>query len=159
MRLKKSEKLNHLLVLVDYENIIKSEEITERKILDFDQLREECLSIGAIDFSFVFIPEHILNDKVSTSRDRFYYGLSDYLHDKDFKIIACPAKTIKQKDRVDFIMTEIGKDFINLIPTLSHVVIVAMDGDYTELANRAKNQKKEIILLFFLFSYIFDYLF
>ena len=110
MRFKKTEKLNHLLVLIDYENIItsiRSEEIAERKVLDFDQLREECLSIGAIDFSFVFIPEHMLNtDKISTSRERFYYGLSDYLHDKNFRIIACPAKNIKQKDRVDYIMTE-----------------------------------------------------
>ncbi len=150
MRFKKTEKLNHLLVLIDYENIIisiRSEEIAERKVFDFDKLREECLLIGAIDFSFVFIPEHMLNvDKVSTSRDRFYYGLSDYFNDKNLKIIACPSKAIKEKDRVDYIMTEFGKDFINLIPTLTHIVIVAMDGDYNNLANKAKDQKKEVVL-------------
>ena len=85
-------------------------------------------------------------DKISTPRDRFYYGLSNYLHDKNLKIIACPAKTEKQKDRVDSIMTEMGKDFINLIPTITHIVIVAMDGDYNDLANKAKDQKKEIVL-------------
>jgi hypothetical protein len=147
--LKKSEsgKINHLLVLVDYENIIKSDEMAfGKKVLDFDKLREECLSTGIIILSLVFVPEHMLNDKFDSPRDKFYYGLTDYLYEKDFRIIACPSKALKQKDRVDFIMTEMGKDFINLIPTLSHIAIVAMDGDYMELANRAKNQKKEIIL-------------
>ncbi len=134
LRLKsETGKENRLIVLVDYENVGK-EVISGRQVIDLNAIREECLKIGVIEFSAAFVPEHLVYD-----------GLTDYLHDKNYKLIACPSKNRKQKDRVDSIMTEVGNMCADLMPSITHIVIVAMDGDFADLANHAKDHRKKTI--------------
>jgi hypothetical protein len=126
-------KENHLVLLIDYENVGK-EVISGKQVVDLSAIRNECLKIGVIDLSVAFAPEHLIYD-----------GLTDYLHDRNYMLIACPSKNKKQKDWVDTIMTEFGKLCANL-SIITHIVIVAMDGDFTELANYARDHRKKTIV-------------
>ncbi len=131
------EKKNRLAILVDYENISR-EAALEGKILDFDKLLNECLQAGLIDFAFIFVPSHLVT-----------FRLPEYIYGKGFYIISCPSAygantQLKEKDRVDTIMTEVGLKLVERTD-LTHVVIVSHDGDFVRLANQAKFHGKKII--------------
>lgn len=132
----KTEKQNRLAILIDYENISR-EAALEGKILDFDKLLMECLQAGIIDFAFLFVPSHLVT-----------YRLPEYIYGKGFYIISCPSaftsSGLKDKDKVDTIMTEVGLKLVERTD-LTHIVIVSHDGDFVRLANQAKFHGKKII--------------
>jgi uncharacterized LabA/DUF88 family protein len=134
----KGKKENRLAIFIDYENIAR-EAALSGKILDFDKLLEECLEVGSIDFAFVFVPAHLVS-----------YRLPEYIYNKGFYIVSCPSayngKGLKEKDRVDTIMTEIGRKLIER-SDLTHIVIVSHDGDFVRLANDAKLHRKRVVAI------------
>jgi len=137
LKFESAEKKNRLAVLVDYENVSR-EAALEGKVLDFDKLLNECLQVGFIDFAFVFVPSHLVS-----------YRLPEYIYNKGAYIVSCPSAykentELKEKDRVDTIMMEVGSKLIER-SDLTHVVIVSHDGDFVRLANRAKFHGKKII--------------
>ncbi len=132
------EKKNRLAVLIDYENISR-EAALEGKILDFEKLLQECLEFGMIDFAFLFVPDHLVSYRMPVSK----------IYDKGFNVIACPSAynsntQLKEKDRVDTIMTKIGSKLVERTD-LTHIVIVSHDGDFVPLANEAKFHGKKVI--------------
>jgi len=133
-----SEKKNRLAILIDYENVSR-EAALDGKVLDFDKLLEECLEVGSIDFAFVFVPAHLVS-----------YRLPEYIYNKGFYIVSCPSayngKGLKEKDKVDTIMTEIGRKLIER-SDLTHIVIVSHDGDFVRLANDAKLHRKRVVAI------------
>lgn len=133
------EKKNRLAILVDYENISR-EAALEGKVLDFDKLLRECLQAGIIDFAFVFVPSHLVT-----------YRLPDYIYSKGFYIVSCPSayntgSGLKEKDRVDTIMTELGLKLVERAD-LTHIVIVSHDGDFLRLANQARFHGKRVVAI------------
>jgi hypothetical protein len=133
------EKKNHLLLLVDWENVARAAAI-EGKILDIEKLCEECLEVGFLEFKFIFAPDHLVSYRMPTRS----------IYNRGFYIITCPSKygenELKEKDRVDTIMSEIGKKFIER-SDITHIVIVTHDGDFTRLSNIAKDHRKKIIAI------------
>ncbi len=133
------EKKNRLAVLVDYENVSR-EAAFEGKVLDFDKLLNECLQVGFIDFAFIFVPSHLVT-----------YRLPEYIYSKGFYIISCPSAFnsnthLKEKDRVDTIMSEMGAKLVERTD-LTHLVIVSHDGDFVRLANQAKFHNKKVVAI------------
>ena len=133
----KVEKQNRLAILIDYENISR-EAALEGKVLDFDKLLNECLQAGFIDFAFIFVPSHLVT-----------YRLPEYIYSKGFYIVSCPSAfnsntQLKEKDKVDTIMSEMGTKFVERTD-LTHLVIVSHDGDFVRLANQAKFHGKKVI--------------
>jgi len=134
-----AEKKNRLAILVDYENISREAALTG-KILDFDKLLNECLRVGFIDFAFVFVPSHLVS-----------FRLPEYIYNKGAYIISCPSAykentELKEKDRVDTIMTEVGLKLVERTD-LTHIVIVSHDGDFVRLANQAKFHDKKVVAI------------
>ncbi len=132
------EKKSRLAILVDYENISREAALTG-KILDFEKLLQECLEFGMIDFAFLFVPAHLVSYRMPVN----------IIYDKGFNIVACPSayiNGIKEKDRVDTIMTKIGSKFVERTD-LTHIVIVSHDGDFVPLANEAKFHGKKVIAI------------
>lgn len=128
---------NRLAILIDYENISREASL-QGKILDFDKVLEECLEVGSIDFAFVFVPAHLVS-----------YRLPEYIYNKGFYIVSCPSAfnsntQLKEKDRVDTIMSEMGSKLVER-SDLTHLVIVSRDGDFVRLANQAKFHGKKVI--------------
>jgi len=134
--LKSEPKKHRLAILVDYENVSR-EAALEGKVLDFDKLLSECLQAGIVDFAFVFVPSHLVT-----------YRLPSYIYSKGFYIVSCPSAYgntgLKEKDRVDTIMSEMGLKLIERAE-LTHLVIVSHDGDFIRLANYAKQHGKKVI--------------
>lgn len=132
------EKKNRLAILIDYENVSREASL-QGKILDFDKLLEECLEIGSIDFVFVFVPAHLVS-----------YRLPGYIYNKGAYVVACPGAYnsggLKEKDRVDTIMSEIGLKLVER-SDLTHVVIVSHDSDFLRLANNTKLHGKKVIAI------------
>jgi len=130
-------KKDRLAILVDYENVSR-EAALGGQVLDFDKLVNECLQVGFIDFSFVFVPSHLVT-----------FRLPDYIYGKGFNIISCPSaynsgNQLKEKDQVDTIMSEMGLKLVERTD-ITHLVIVSHDGDFVRLANQAKFHGKKII--------------
>ncbi len=133
------EKKNRLAILIDYENISREASL-QGKVLDLDKVLEECLEIGIIDFCFVFVPAHLVS-----------YRLPEYIYNKGAYIVSCPSAynmntQLKEKDRVDTIMSEIGLKLTER-SDLTHIVIVSHDGDFLRLANNAKHHGKKVIVI------------
>ncbi len=131
----KKKSVNRLAVLIDYENILRS---TEIKILNFEALIDKCLEIGIIDFILVFTPYHLVGQ-----------SLPRYLYNRGIYLVVCPSAydssvTLKEKDRVDTILSEFGLKLVERTD-LTHIVIATQDGDLVRLANLARFNKKKVI--------------
>jgi len=135
-RKKEKEKEKNVAVVVDYLGIVLADEVVlNRKIIDFDLLRDECIKYGKLIFPFLFIPQG--------------YSLPAHIHDKGFYPIECPPKNGnegKEKDRVDTIMTEVGTKFLEHAD-IDVLMIVARDGDFVRLGNTAKFFKKKLVIM------------
>jgi len=135
-----SERKKRVAVFVDYENIAHAI-VEQGKILDLDALLTQCLELGNIEFSFLFVPTHMVS-----------YYLPPRLNEKGFYVLACPGRknghngSNKEKDRVDTIMTEIGYKLVEH-SDIDIVVIVSHDGDFVRLANFARMHGKKVIAI------------
>ncbi len=131
---KKKEK--KIIIIVDYMNVnMKAAELG--KIVDLKKLKEECLEIGIVKDSFIGIPSQYVTEENIT---RFYNA--------GFKPLVAPKYTIdmKDKDRVDSILTDFAERNFDENSDITDIVVVTHDGDFIPLANFMKDRKKNVIL-------------
>lgn len=126
-----------VLILVDYENLaIATAEA--RRIVDWKGLKAMCLKeFGRIRGTFVFLPP------VSNLPE-----LSKMFTELRFLIIVCPkvghAGWEKEKDTVDFIMTTSAIEIFGQDRSLTDVIIVSNDGDFSHLATFFSDHGKRV---------------
>lgn len=128
-------KVKKVAVLVDYENIA-IQASGDIKVPDLGKLEDECLKYGIIIHPMVFVSE--------SGR----YLIHENVYDKGFFLMLCPEVRngqIKEKDRVDTLMTEYG---IRLIEhsDIDIVVVVTNDGDFVRLLGYAKQHHKKVVV-------------
>jgi len=135
------QRRNRVAVLVDYENITRAVAVGG-KILDLDALLRQCLELGHVEFPFLFVPIHLVS-----------YHLPPRLNEKSFYVVACPSKNgqgqseqLKEKDRVDTIMTELGCKLVEH-SDIDTLVVVSHDGDFVRLANFGRFHGKKVIAI------------
>ncbi|MBU6500517.1 MAG: NYN domain-containing protein [Patescibacteria group bacterium] len=126
-----------VIALVDYENIAR-EAAADGKIVDFAGLAELCRSCGKVAASFLFVPDHMTQDRWVREA-----------YDQGFFVVSSPSRasltvSVKQADTADTNMISIGRRFSDII---DGVVIVSNDRDFLTLVNDFKDKGKKIVLI------------
>ncbi len=124
-------------IFIDYKNLEDGIRNPGNRFQNFSWLLDPILKQGNIIFGFVFVPEH------RTTRPAVVQ-LSN-LH--NFKIIVCPRQfeghLSKDKDTVDAVMIDLGRDIIEHTDC-TDLVVVGGDGDFTRLTNFAIWRRKKV---------------
>lgn len=132
----KKKKEKKLIIIVDYMNVnMKAAELG--KIIDLKKLLKECLEIGIVKDAFIGIPsQYVTEENIA----RFYNA--------GFKPLVAPKYTsnMKDKDRVDTILTDFAQRNFDENSDVTDIVIVTHDGDFILLSNFMKQRKKNVIL-------------
>ncbi len=124
------------MILVDYMNV-QMKAVDSGQIVDLKELTEMCLKTGIIKDKFIFAPLQYINDD----------NLLKF-HNLGYKTIVCPRHTesIKDKDRVDWVMKDFAERCFDENSDITDIVIVTHDGDFNSLANFMKDRGKKVIL-------------
>lgn len=132
----KQQKERKIILLVDYVNI-EQNIVSLGKIIDLKKLLEEIIATGIVKDAFIFIPQQYANDENIV-----------HFYNVGYKTIVCPKYFVemKQKDRVDIIMTDFAERCFDENSDISDLAIVTHDSDFIPLANFMKQRGKNIIL-------------
>jgi uncharacterized LabA/DUF88 family protein len=130
---KKKERGEKVIVLIDYEGISKGVAL-KGKILDckgLNTILRECAKFGEVLHRFCFLPDHYIrrNEDGKILREIMAAGFRPMVG-------FSTNEAVKEKDRIDSLMTNVGKELIENTE-IGKIVIVALDSDFVELATSA----------------------
>lgn len=138
------EKENKILVLIDWENLQRNVKLPPPEKFSmkrgFNRLLKQLSEIGKVAMVFVFIPSHMAS----------LYGKIFYEIEAGLRVILCPrikTKEGKEKDTVDEILMEVGREMIWQIPDLTHLCLGSGDKDFSPFLKEAIKQGLKIIIV------------
>ncbi len=133
------KRLRKLVLMVDYVNITFA--ATEQGcVIDLKELVDICMEkIGIIKTAFVFIPLNYVSEE----------RIQDFIL-RRMKCIVCPkliaGDKIKDKDKVDYHMTDLAKTCFDENSDVTDFVLVTNDGDFSDLAEFMRQRGKRVHL-------------
>jgi uncharacterized LabA/DUF88 family protein len=128
-------------ILLDYENIA-SEGIKKGATISYQGLHnlfKSCTKYGQPIFQLAFLPDHFIRNTSGGNvlLDLFNTGFTPFV---------CKTTSGKEKDRVDYIMTEWGKRLIDY-SSIEKIIIISHDKDFIPLYNYAIGRQVKPILM------------
>lgn len=140
-RRKKPPKEKTFAIFLDYKNLEENiKKTAKEKLNDFSWLTEPLLQEGKIIFAFVFIPMHYINRAPIMQLSRLHH----------FVPVLCPRQTdgavTKDADTADAKLETLAKNLIQH-SSITNIVIVSGDSDFSELVNFAHWQQKKVRII------------
>lgn len=129
------------VLLVDWCNLEALSPSPKDIMYRLARLEETLRERGTIEAKFCFVPDHRTAMVQPLSTEQRYF------------VVVCPrtgngngGAVVKDKDRVDARMSQLGSLVSLFGKEISHVVIVSGDGDYVDLATYAKDHRKKVVV-------------
>lgn len=138
--MRNKKKQNKVLVLLDFDNLYINHPSSSTLFEELNKvLQQIAKEVGPIFKVFVFAHLATAN-----------YFADDFYHSQ-FTTILCPKVKAKEaapeEDTVDETMRNDGLDFINEMPSLTHLIIGSGDADFLPLVIKAKRTGLDIGLI------------
>ncbi|MGB9743275.1 MAG: NYN domain-containing protein [Minisyncoccales bacterium] len=144
MFIRKKERKKKILVLIDWDNLLISSEISKIEpthfsaTAGFDRIFKNLTELGEIIGVFVFLPPN----------NSMIWG--EQIQRMGFKMIVCPRMKNKKgedQDTVDNLLAENGEWLISQIPDIDYLVLGSGDKDFVPFLRKMKLKGLKIIII------------